>query len=234
MPGRGVGVQFEAIEDLVVVVARGLVGVAAEVIGVGPLEADVAAAGLVQERVVTDIVERHPVVSDAIDASAYSLLVSTPGTLVRAHITNRESAMPYTISKVDVWTRAIDDRAGSLAATLEPLADAGVDLAFLIARRRTLVPGKGVVFLGGITTAKGAKAAAAAEFEKAKDIIGLRVEGPNKPGDAHRVVRILGDAGISLRGLSASVIGKKYVLILGFDSAADADKATRLLRSAGK
>jgi hypothetical protein len=48
------------------------------------------------------------------------------------------------------------------------------------------------------------------------------------------VVRILGDAGISLRGLSASVIGKKYVLILGFDSASDAYKASRLLRSAGK
>ena len=142
--------------------------------------------------------------------------------------------MAYTISKVDVWTRAIDDRAGSLAATLEPLAEVGVEMTFLIARRRTLVPGKGVVFLGGVTTAKGAKAAAAAGFEKAADISGLRVEGPNKPGDAHRVARILADAGISLRGLSASVIGKKYVLILGFDSAADAAKATKLLRSGGK
>lgn len=142
--------------------------------------------------------------------------------------------MPYTISKLDVWTRAIDDRAGSLAAILKPLADAGVDLAFLIARRRTLVPGKGVVFLGGIATAKGAKAASASGFEKAADFTGLRVEGPNKPGDAHRVARILADSDINLRGLSASVIGKKYVLILGFDSAGDADKATRLLRSARK
>jgi hypothetical protein len=142
--------------------------------------------------------------------------------------------MAYDISRVDVWTRAIDDRAGSLAATLEPLADAGVDLVFLIARRRTLVPGKGVVFLGGITGAKGAKAAAAAGFKKATDITGLRVEGPNKAGDCHRVARILAKAGISLRGLSASVIGKKYVLILGLDSEADAATATRLLKSAGK
>lgn len=142
--------------------------------------------------------------------------------------------MAYTISKVDVWTRAIDDRAGSLADVLEPLAAAGVDLAFLIARRRTLVPGKGVVFLGGVTTAKGKKAAAAAGLTPAADIAGLRVEGPNKAGDAHRVARILADAGISLRGLSASVIGRKYVLILAFDSAADADKATKLLRAAKK
>jgi hypothetical protein len=142
--------------------------------------------------------------------------------------------MRYTISKVDVWTRAIDDTAGSLADTLEPLADAGVDLTFLIARRRTLVPGKGVVFLGGISGAKQAKAAAAAGLTKAADIAGLRVEGANKAGDAHRVTRLLADAGINLRGLSASVIGKKYVLILAFDNAEDAAKATKLLRSAGK
>jgi hypothetical protein len=148
--------------------------------------------------------------------------------------TREDRTMPYTISKVDVWTRAIDDRAGSLAAVLEPLANAGVDLMFLIARRRTLVPGKGVVFLGGISGAKGAKAAAAAGLTKATDITGLRVEGANRPGDCHRVTRLLADAGINLRGVSASVIGRKYVLILGFDSAADAAEATRLLRAAGK
>jgi len=142
--------------------------------------------------------------------------------------------MPYDISKVDVWTREIDDTAGSLAAVLEPLANAGVDLSFLIARRRTLVPGKGVVFLGGITGTKGTKAAAAAGLNKATDITGLRVEGANKPGDCHRVTRLLADAGLNLRGLSASVIGKKYVSILAFDSADDAAKATKLLRSAGK
>jgi hypothetical protein len=142
--------------------------------------------------------------------------------------------MPYTISKVDVWTRAIDDTAGSLAAVLEPLAAAGVDLSFLIARRRTLVPGKGVVFLGGISGAKGTKAAAAAGLNKATDIAGLRVEGANKPGDCHRVTRILAEAGINLRGVTASVIGRKYVLILALDNADDATKATKLLRSAGK
>jgi hypothetical protein len=48
------------------------------------------------------------------------------------------------------------------------------------------------------------------------------------------VTKILAEARINLRGLSASVIGKKYVLVLGFDSVADADKATKLLRAAGK
>jgi len=142
--------------------------------------------------------------------------------------------MSYEVSKVEVWTREIDDRAGSLAAALEPLANAGVDLVFMIARRHSHTPGKGVVFVGGITDAKGTKAAEAAGFRKSTDIAGLRVEGPNKAGDCCRVAGQLAQAGINLRGVSASVIGNKYVQILAFDSAADADKAAGLLRDAGK
>ncbi|HJZ90456.1 MAG TPA: hypothetical protein VKE40_06255 [Gemmataceae bacterium] len=142
--------------------------------------------------------------------------------------------MAYEVSKVEVWTREIDDRAGSLAAALEPLANAGVDLVFMIARRYAHVPGKGVVFVGGITGAKATKAAEAAGFKRSADLVGLRVEGPNKPGDAFHVAKMLAQAGINLRGVSASVIGTKYVQILAFDSAADADKATGLLRGPGK
>ncbi|HKB05594.1 MAG TPA: ACT domain-containing protein [Gemmataceae bacterium] len=142
--------------------------------------------------------------------------------------------MAYDVTKVEVWTRELDDRAGSLAAALEPLANAGVDLVFMIARRYSHLPGKGVVFVGGITGAKATKAAEAAGFKKSTDLAGLRVEGPNKPGDAHRVASLLAQAGINLRGVSASVIGSKYVLIMAFDSAADADKAAAVLKGAGK
>ena len=138
--------------------------------------------------------------------------------------------MPYQVSKVDVWTGAIADRAGSLADKLEPLAAAGVDLSFLIARRQPHTPGRGVVFLGGVSGAKANKAAKAAGLRKATDLFALRVEGSNRPGDAQRVARRLADAGINLRGVTASVIAGKYVLILGFDSAADAGNAARLLR----
>ena len=104
----------------------------------------------------------------------------------------------------------------------------------IVARRRTLVPGKGIVFLGGISGAAGEKAAAAAGFKRAADIAGLRVERPNTPGDCFKVATVLSKAGINLRGLSASVIGNKYVQILAFDTAADADKAAKLLGAAGK
>jgi hypothetical protein len=41
----------------------------------------------------------------------------------------------------------------------------------------------------------------------------------------------IADAGINLRGVSAAVIGKKFVAYFGFDSAADATKATRALKT---
>jgi hypothetical protein len=142
--------------------------------------------------------------------------------------------MPYTVSKVEVWTREIDDRPGSLAAALKPLADVGVDLSFLIARRYSHLAGKGVIYLGGVSGAKAVKAAETAGLKKTTDLAALRVEGPNMPGDCYRVASRLAEAGVNLRGVSAGVIDKKYVLMLAFDSAADADTAARLLRAAGK
>src|SRR5438093_1284967 len=57
------------------------------------------------------------------------------------------SVMPQTVSKIEVWTGEIEDKPGALDAKLQPLAAAGVDLTFLIARRQADRPGRGVVFL---------------------------------------------------------------------------------------
>jgi hypothetical protein len=141
--------------------------------------------------------------------------------------------MPYEVKKLDVWTGEIDDKVGGLASKLEPLAQVGVDLQFLVGRRQPHLPGRGVVFLSGISGAKGTKAAAAAGLAKAGDVVALRVEGPNKAGAASQIMRRLADAGINLRGVSAGVMGKKFQLFLAFDNAADADKAARSLRAAG-
>jgi hypothetical protein len=141
--------------------------------------------------------------------------------------------MPYDVKKLDVWTGEIDDKVGGLASKLEPLAQAGVDLQFLVARRQPHRPGRGVVFLSGIAGAKGTKAAAAAGLAKASDVVALRVEGPNKAGAAYQITRRLADAGLNLRGVSAGVMGKKFQLFLAFDNTADADTAARSLRAAG-
>ncbi|MBV9124527.1 MAG: amino acid-binding protein [Planctomycetes bacterium] len=141
--------------------------------------------------------------------------------------------MPYTVNKVDMWIGRIEDQIGGLADKLEPLAAAGADLELVIARRQRHMPGKGVVFLGPLTGAKLKKAAEAAGLRKALDMSALRVEGPNKPGEGGRMMRQLAGAGLNLRGVSAMVLGNKFVAFLAFDNLADANKAARLLRGAG-
>src|SRR5262245_7381245 len=138
--------------------------------------------------------------------------------------------MAIKIQKVDVWSAQIRDEIGGLAAMLEPLAAAGADLAFIVARRRADMPGTGVVFLGGLKGAKQTAAAQKAGLAKAGDISGLLVEAPNNPGLAHKVIEKLASARINLRGLSASVTGSKCVIVVAFDSAADRDNAATVLR----
>jgi hypothetical protein len=136
--------------------------------------------------------------------------------------------MAMKVEKVDVWTGEIRDEVGGLSAALEPLVAAGADFSFLVARRHR--PGTGVVFLGGVRGAKQMQAARSVGLAKAENATAIRLEAPDKPGLVHNLVTRLASAGINLFGVSASVIGSKCVLVLGFDSAADRDKAARLLR----
>jgi hypothetical protein len=139
--------------------------------------------------------------------------------------------MAYEVDKVDVWTAEIADQPGALDKLLGVLGDAGVDLSFLVARRQPHLPGRGVVYLGGVSGARGTKTAAKAGLSKANDIAGLRVVGKNKAGACHELTKRLADAGISLRGASATTIGSKFAMVLAFDSAADAGQAAKLIRA---
>ncbi|HZU38213.1 MAG TPA: ACT domain-containing protein [Gemmataceae bacterium] len=141
--------------------------------------------------------------------------------------------MAYSVAKVEMWIGRIEDQVGGLAHRLEPLAAAGANLEFLIARRVRHEPGHGVVFLGPLRGARQQQAARSAGLHKASDLVALRVEGPNKPGATARLTRLLADNDINLRGVSATVLGSKYIAFLAFDDALTAGKAARLLRSAG-
>jgi hypothetical protein len=142
--------------------------------------------------------------------------------------------MAQTVRKLDVWTGEIDDRPGALDAKLQPLAAAGADLAFIIARRQPDRPGKSVVFLGPLKGAKQTKAAQEAGLNVATNLVALHYEGPNKPGSASKITHALAEGGVNLRGLSAATIGTKYMLVLAFDSGMDADKALALIKAIGK
>jgi hypothetical protein len=140
--------------------------------------------------------------------------------------------MTLKVEKVDVWATTIEDQPGGLASKLAVLAQAGADLEFIIARRAPDKPGTGVVF---VTPLKGdEQIAAAAEvggFRDTPSLHSVRIEGDNEAGIAARLTQRLADAEINLRGLSAAVIGERFVAHLAFDSHDDALKAMRILKS---
>ncbi|MBN1517300.1 amino acid-binding protein [Candidatus Sumerlaeota bacterium] len=138
--------------------------------------------------------------------------------------------MNYTAERVDVWAASINDEPGALSKLLAGLEEAGANLECVIARRSPGKSGSGDVFL---TPLRGyAQVAAAAELgvKATSSVFTVRVEGMNAPGVGAALTAKLAETGINLHGLSAAVIGMKFVLYLGLDSEADADKAITILR----
>ena len=138
--------------------------------------------------------------------------------------------MKLEVARVDVRIASLKDTPGSLAKKLAILSDAGANVDFVFARRSGEKPGAGVVFLAPIKGAKQAAAARKAGFKKPKTLATLAVTGPNKIGAGAVITGALAEAGISLQGFAAHVIGRKFVLHIALDSAADATQAARIIR----
>jgi predicted amino acid-binding ACT domain protein len=113
---------------------------------------------------------------------------------------------------------------------LAALAEAGVNIEFIVSRRAPDQPGKGVVFVTPIKGAKQTRAAQAAGFAKSESLHSVRVEGGDKPGLGAAVTKALADAGINLRGLSGAAFGRKVVGYLALDTAEDAAKAASVVK----
>ena len=140
--------------------------------------------------------------------------------------------MELIVERVDVWAATIKDQRGSLAHLLTGLFEAGADLDFIVARRAPEKPGTGVVFLTPLRGDREIAAAAELGFNVTSTVNSVRVEGENKPGVAAELTQKLAAAGINLRGFSAAVIGARFIFYIGLNSAADAEKAVKILRKA--
>jgi hypothetical protein len=138
--------------------------------------------------------------------------------------------MALKVTRADTWTATIEDRVGGAAEKFEPLAKAGVNLEFALARRTPENPGKGIMFIYPVKGAKAVRAAQEAGFAKSPSIHSVRIEGGDKPGVAARVARALAEAGISFRGFTATAIGRKFVGFVALDSAEDAARAVGVLK----
>ncbi len=139
--------------------------------------------------------------------------------------------MNLTVTKMDVWAAQIEDTPGGLAKLLGALAGAGANLECVVARRDPSNAGKGVAFLTPVKGANVRKAAKAEGLASAEKLATLKVEGNDAPGLGFRITSAIADSGVNLRGLSGTVVGRKFVAYLGFDGNADADKAARALKA---
>jgi hypothetical protein len=139
--------------------------------------------------------------------------------------------MSLTVTKVDVWAAEIEDTPGGLAKLLGALAAGGASLDCVIARRDRSKPGKGVAFLTPVKGAGARKAAQAVGLAPAGKSTTLKIEGDDAPGLGSRVASAIADLGVNVHGLSAMVIGRKFVAYLSVDQPADATKAVRVLKA---
>lgn len=139
--------------------------------------------------------------------------------------------MAVTVRKITVFRTEVDNRAGALAQLLEALTAARGSLDVVMGYR---VPGQHERAVIEVWPVSGKKLSQAAESVglRPSETPTLLVLGDDRPGLGHAMARALADAGINLVFLVAQVVGRRYSAVFGFESAADADRATGLLKKA--
>ena len=139
--------------------------------------------------------------------------------------------MAVTIKRVTLWRTEVENRPGSLATTLEPLANAGGSLQVVMAYRYPGNESRAAVELCPVSGKRVTAAAQAAGLGRSA-IPTLLVQGDDKLGLGHAIARALAEQGINIGFLVAQVIGRKFSAVYGFESDAEAAKASMLIRKA--
>jgi predicted amino acid-binding ACT domain protein len=137
--------------------------------------------------------------------------------------------MDLDVERVDVWAAPVKAETGSLASLLKGLHKAGSDLQFVIARRSADMPGMGVVFVTPLQGEQETLAASRLGFNVTQSLQSIRIRGQDRAGIVADLMQALADGGISLRGLSASVIGSQFIAYVSVDSPDDVMKAIDIL-----
>jgi len=140
--------------------------------------------------------------------------------------------MDLIVEHAEVWAATIEDKPGGLAGVLTVLHEAGADLQSVISRRAPEEPGKSVVFVTPLQSDREIAAAAEVGFNVTQRLHSVRVIGLNRSGIVAELAQKLADAGINLRGFSASVLGTQFIAYAAVDSLQDANRVAAILRQA--
>jgi hypothetical protein len=142
--------------------------------------------------------------------------------------------MALKITRVSLWAAEIGDQPGGLADKLAALTQARANLEFILARRAPEAPGRGVVFVAPLTSARQRRAARAAGFELLRRVGAVRLQGRDAPGLGARMTELVANTGVNLRGFAAGAARRRCVLYFVFDCGADANMAVRAIKGASK
>ena len=139
--------------------------------------------------------------------------------------------MAVSVKAITLWRAEVDNRPGTLAKALGPLAESGASLRVAMVYRFPGNESRGAIELFPISGKRATTAARRAGLSES-GIPTLLVEGDDRAGLGAAIARSLAGAGINVAFLVAQVVGRRYAAVIGFDSSADAKKAAPLLRKA--
>jgi|SRR5271157_683410 len=139
--------------------------------------------------------------------------------------------MPVTVKKITLWRAEVDNQPGTLASIVGPLAEAGADLKVVMGYRIHASGGKAAIEVCPIAGKKLTAAAQAAGLS-ASTIPTLLVEGDDKPGLGYAMAQAVAGAGINFAFFVAQVIGRKYSVVVGFETEEAARKAVPIIKKA--
>jgi hypothetical protein len=139
--------------------------------------------------------------------------------------------MAVIVKSAKLWRREVENRAGALASTLEPLAKAGADLRVVMGYRLPGAESRAVVEVHPVSGKRSTEAAANVGLS-ASTIPTLIVEGDNRAGLGHAIAQAIGGAGINIAFVLAQVVGRRYSAVFGFETESDAASAAIAIRKA--
>lgn len=137
--------------------------------------------------------------------------------------------MMMKITQTEILAAEVNDEPGGLALSLQALADFGANLDCVLARRRSGASGKGVVFVSAPNRKNLHETPDQAGFQSIQRIPTLKIEGTDRRGLGAEIAKIVGDQGVSMRGLTANTVGHKFSCFIGFDTTEDLKKAEAAL-----
>ena len=141
--------------------------------------------------------------------------------------------MAVSVKKVTLWRSEIENKPGSLARTLQSLAQAGASLQVIMAFRFQGDSTRAAVELFSVTGKK-AQAAAREAGLSPSSIPTILAIGDDRPGLGSQITEAIAGAGINLSFMVAQVIGRKYSCIYGFETQEDAQAGASQIKKASR